>query len=264
MDDLQLLIALHRDGARQGPGGEAETRLAIELSGLSGRRDLRIADLGCGTGAATLVLAQTLDARVTAVDLVPAFLDRLQADAARAGLADRVRACAASMEELPFGEAELDAIWSEGAIYNMGFERGVAAWRRHLKPGGILALSEITWLTRERPAELQAHWEGQYGEIDTAAGKMAVLERHGFSPLGYFVLPPHCWLENYYRPLERRFARFLEAQGDSVAARRIVEAERREIALYEGFHDCFGYGYYVARKVADQAPASRRRAERCR
>ncbi|MGB5252719.1 MAG: class I SAM-dependent methyltransferase, partial [Sedimenticolaceae bacterium] len=65
MDDLSLLVDLHRDGKRQGPGGDDETRLAITLSGLSGRTGLKIADIGCGTGASTLVLAQALDASVT-------------------------------------------------------------------------------------------------------------------------------------------------------------------------------------------------------
>lgn len=79
---------------------------------------------------------------------------------------------------------ECDAIWSEGAIYNTGFENGVEAWRKHLKPGGILAVSEITWLTRERPADLQAHWKREYGGIDSALAKIAILEKHGYPPLG--------------------------------------------------------------------------------
>jgi hypothetical protein len=36
-------------------------------------------------------------------------------------------------------DEELDAIWSEGAIYNMGFEAAIAAWKAFLKPGGILS-----------------------------------------------------------------------------------------------------------------------------
>ena len=80
---------------------------------------------------------------------------------------------------------------------------------------------------------------------------MAVLERHGFAPLGYFVLPEACWLENYYCPLERRFAPFLAAHGNSAAARALVEAERGEIALYERYKALFGYGYYVASKVEE-------------
>jgi SAM-dependent methyltransferase len=251
LDSVQLLVNLHKDADRQGPGGEAETRMSIALSALSAACHLRIADIGCGTGASTQVLAQQLDAHITAVDIFPEFLAKLEANAAQAGFADRITTIAATMDALPFGEAELDAIWSEGAIYNMGFEAGVAAWRNHLKPGGILAVSELTWLTRDRPAELQAHWEREYSEVDTASAKIAILEKLGYSPLGYFVLPERCWLDNYYRPMEQRFASFLEATGNADAARSIVEAERREISLYERHNAYFGYGYYIARKAVD-------------
>ena len=45
MSDLDFLVDLHREGKRQGPGGEDETRLAITLSGLSGAQGLKIADI---------------------------------------------------------------------------------------------------------------------------------------------------------------------------------------------------------------------------
>jgi cyclopropane fatty-acyl-phospholipid synthase-like methyltransferase len=251
MDDLQLLIDLHKDAVRQGPGGDAETRLAVTLSGLRDKRHLRIADIGCGSGASTLVLAGELDAHITAVDFVPDFLEVLERAAAKAGVADRITTLAQSMDALPFQEGELDALWSEGAIYNMGFEAGLVAWRPFLKAGGILAVSELTWLTSDRPADLQAHWDGEYPEVDTASAKMALLEKHGFSPMGYFVLPEHCWLDNYYRPMQRRFSGFLEAHGHSAAAKAIVAAEEVEIALYEQHRTFVSYGYYVARKSGD-------------
>lgn len=251
MDSLQLLIDLHIDGKRQGPGGDAETRLAVTLSGLKGRRNLRIADIGCGTGASTLVLAKELDARITAVDFLPEFLAVLEGAAAKAGVADRITTLAQSMDALPFGQGEMDAIWSEGAIYNMGFEAGIAAWRRFLKPGGILAVSELTWLTHDRPAELQAHWDAEYPEVDTAAAKLALLERHGYSPVGYFALPEYCWLDNYYGPIQLRLGGFLESHNHSDAAKAIAAAEEVEIALYEQYRAFVSYGYYVARKVGD-------------
>ena len=130
MDDLQILVDLHKDGKRQGPGGDMETRLAVTLSGLRGKHNLKIADIGCGTGAPTLVLAEELDAHITAVDFLPEFLDVLERDAAAAGVGERITTLAESMEALPFEDGELDAIWSEGAIYNLGFEAGVTAWRR--------------------------------------------------------------------------------------------------------------------------------------
>lgn len=89
MDDLRLLMDLHITADRQGPGGAAETRRAIELSGLSMRRSLKIADIGCGTGASTLVLAKDLDAHIVAVDFLSDFLDVLRSRAARAGIERR-------------------------------------------------------------------------------------------------------------------------------------------------------------------------------
>ena len=248
-EELQLLLDLHRDGPRQGPGGDHETSLAIALSGLKGKPGLQIADIGCGTGASTLVLARELDVHITAVDFLPGFLDRLEQAAGRSGLADRITALNASMESLPFAEAAYDAIWSEGAIYNMGFAAGIEAWKRCLKPGGILAVSELTWLTAQRPPELQAYWETEYAEVDTGSAKLAVLEHFGFSPIGYFPLPEYCWLDNYYRPMQRRFPEFLERQRHSKAARAIVATEEKEISLYERHKAFVSYGYYVARKV---------------
>jgi SAM-dependent methyltransferase len=249
MDDLDLLIDLHRDGERQGPGGDDETRHSVALSGLSGVGDLRIADIGCGTGASTLVLAHELDACVVAVDLLPDFLRRLDAAAKRDRLDERIVTLAASMDALPFAAESFDGIWSEGAIYNLGFERGVRAWRRFLKPGGVLAVSELTWLTRDRPAELEQHWMQEYPEVATASTKIALLEGNGYSPIGYFALPERCWLDNYYRPMQDRFAGFLARHDHSEAARRIVDAEKKEIALYERFSSFVGYGYYVARRT---------------
>lgn len=249
MGDLSLLIDLHRDGLRQGPGGDDETRLAVTLSGLKRAANLKIADIGCGTGASTLVLAGELDAQITAVDFLPGFLARLDDAARHAGVADRITTLPASMEALPFAEAAYGAIWSEGAIYNMGFAAGIEAWRDYLKPNGILAVSELTWLTDRRPAELQAHWEREYPEVDTAAGKMAVLEHLGFSPVGYFALPERCWLDNYYRPMQQRFAAYLDRHENSEAARAIVAAEEHEISLYERYSDFVSYGFYIARKM---------------
>ncbi len=68
MDDYTLLADLHRGQRRQGPGGDPETVRAIELAMLDPSEPLRIADLGCGTGASTLQLARSLNARITAVD----------------------------------------------------------------------------------------------------------------------------------------------------------------------------------------------------
>lgn len=221
----------------------------MQLAGLDKSRPLKIADIGCGTGASTIQLAKELDAEITAVDFLPEFLDELQTRASEHGVADKITTLSCSMDALPFADEKFDVIWSEGAIYNMGFEAGVSAWRRFLKPGGKLIVSEITWLTADRPAELQSHWDSEYPEIDVASAKIGILERHGYIPEGYFYLPTSCWIDNYYRPMQDGFDAFLERNGGGDQAREMIECEQAEIALYERYAAYYSYGVYIAKKV---------------
>jgi SAM-dependent methyltransferase len=246
--NYDLLVDLHKGNKRQGPGGDEQTSLALELSGLDRSKPLVIADVGCGTGSSTVMLAENLNASIVAIDLFESFLDVLSEEAQIRGIADKIKTLACSMEDLPFDEESLDAIWAEGSIYNVGFAKGVGYFNRFLKPGGILAVSEITWLTTERPEEIQQHWHAEYPEIGTASDKVTVLENHGYSLKGYFPLPITSWLDNYYEPLENSFAGFL-SRHDSDDARAIVEAERLELALYRRFSAYYSYGFYIAQKV---------------
>jgi SAM-dependent methyltransferase len=153
------------------------------------------------------------------------------------------------MDDLPFKNEEFDVIWSEGAIYNIGFEKGVTDWRHYLKPGGLLIVSEISWITNTRPLKIQTYWDREYPEIDTASGKIKVLENNGYSPIGYFVQPEHCWLNHYYKPMEAGFDGFLKRNGNSKKARAIVESKRREMELYEKYKAHYSYGVYIAKKL---------------
>lgn len=249
MDELELLVDLHKRHRRQGPGCDTETERALEMAGIDRGRRLRIADIGCGTGASTRVLACLLDAEIIAVDRLRPFLEELAERAAREGWSERITTLCCGMEDLPFEPESLDVIWSEGAIYNIGFERGIVDWRPYLRPGGVLVASEITWLTAWRPQEIEQHWEREYPEIDTASARIRQLESHAYTPLGYFVLPEHCWTAHYYAPIEAGFDAFLERHGHSTSARAIVEAERREIDLYARYKSHYGYGVYAARKL---------------
>ena len=247
--DYDLMIDLHKRNPRQGPGGDDETRRALELGGLlDAPGPLLVADIGCGTGASTLVLAECLDADISAVDLSRDFLDALEGNAERRGLAGRITALQCSMEELPFAEGSLDAVWSEGAVYNMGFEEGARYFRRFLKAGGVLAVSELSWLSDERPEEAERYWSAGYPGIATAREKAGILEASGYALAGCFPLPEECWLDNYYAPLEAGFDAFLARHGTR-AARSIVDAEEAEIAFYGKYREYYGYVFYVARKA---------------
>ena len=248
MEGLDLLGDFYCGLDYLGPGGAEQTALALALAGLDETSPLQVADIGCGTGASALALASRLNATVTAVDFLPQFLQRLASKARAQGLEDRIRTLDCDMSRLPFRADSLDMIWSEGAIYNLGFRRGVREWREFLSPGGVLAVSEITWLTPARPAPLERFWNSAYPEIDTAPAKLQVLQEAGFTPLGYFVLPETCWMDNYYEPMAAGFDAFLSRHQDSPGAQALVEEQRREIDLYRRYSEYYSYGFYVARR----------------
>jgi len=128
MNDFELLIDLHLKQNRQGPGSPEETGKAINLTGLNKSQKLKIADIGCGTGGQTLVLAQQLQGEITAVDLFAEFLEELSYRAQNHGFGNRISTLACSMDDLHLEEEVFDLLWSEGAIYLMGFEKGIRAW----------------------------------------------------------------------------------------------------------------------------------------
>jgi len=249
MTDFELMLDFHLEAKRQGPGSTEDTLKALSFMDLNQDKVLKIADIGCGSGGQTLTLARKINGKITAVDLFPQFLAKLKTKAEELDLAPKIKTLKKSMDDLPFGSEEFDIIWSEGAIYIMGFEEGIKQWKKHLKVGGYLAVSEITWTTASRPAEIEEYWHNEYPEINTASAKIKILEENGFSPVGYFYLPESSWIDNYYRPMEERFEDFLIKHNYSEAAERLIENEKDEIRLYQKYKDYFSYGFYIAQKL---------------
>jgi len=248
MSELELIIDLHKNSERQGPGSPEATKRALSFISFESDQHLNVADLGCGTGGQTITLAEELQATIAAIDLFPAFLEDLQKRAEEKNLEHKIRSLTKSMDDLDFEAESLDLIWSEGAIYNLGFAEGIQQWKPYLKRGAYLAVSEITWLTQERPQEISQFWEKHYPQIDSAGNKIRILEEQGFSLSGYFFLPPEDWLAHYYFPLENRFQAFLERHNYSALAQQIVKENQAEINLYRKYKDYYSYGFYVARK----------------
>ena len=247
MTDLELIIDFHRNTERQGPGSVSDTLRALDFTDLAARDNPQIADIGSGTGGQTITLARHTNAQLTAVDFSIEFLEDLKTNAERAGVSNQISTLTVSMEELPFEKQSLDAIWSEGAIYNIGFEAGVRQWKDYLKPGGFLAVSEITWITLSRPKELEDFWQQAYPEIDLASNKIKQLEDNGYVLTGYFYLPQESWLKSYYAPLEAKYSEFLKRHNNSDGAQRVVKEYEDEIAMYHKFKEYYSYGFYVAR-----------------
>ncbi|WP_066173747.1 class I SAM-dependent methyltransferase [Bacillus marinisedimentorum] len=239
---------IHQGLPREGPGDNESTAFALRmLRNLPS--EVRILDVGCGPGMQTIALARQIDGKITALDTHQPFLDVLAANAEQAGMADKIEPINGSMFELDFPKESFDAIWSEGAIYILGFERGLQEWREFLKPGGYVAVTELSWLRKDVPEEPRRVWAEDYPGMKGIADNIKIIEESGYVPVGHFVLPESSWWENYYLPLLQRIGYLREkAAGDPGALARLDESEK-EIDLYRNYSDYYGYVFYMMRKV---------------
>lgn len=241
---MELLVELHDGLARLGPGDGRSTRKALSLcEGLVA--EPQILDVGCGTGAQTLELLNHSDGVVTAVDLFPGFLEVLEQRCAARGLEGRVRARAADMGDLPFGDASFDLIWSEGAVYLMGFDNALRSWRGLLRPGGYLVVSEMSWFRPSRPEEIASFWAANYPSMRSVEENLTAARGLGWRIVGHFPLPVSAWSDEFYGPLRERIPVFRDAHPGDPEAQILADETEREMSLMERFSDWCGYEFFV-------------------
>jgi SAM-dependent methyltransferase len=246
--DFSLICDFFSTMERQGPGSPEVTVKALSfVDNLTG--ESRIADIGCGSGGQTMTLAQHAPGHITGIDLFPVFIDMFNANAAKHNLQERVSGITGTMEDLPFQDEELDLIWSEGAIYNIGYKRGLSEWRRFLKPGGHIAVTEASWFTPERPAEIESFWQDAYPEIDTIPNKVAQMQDAGYVPVASFVLPEICWTEHFYVPQVAAQESFLAKHAGNKTVEAFIANERHEALLYDRYKEFYGYVFYIGKKL---------------
>jgi serine/threonine-protein kinase HipA len=240
----ESLFRLFEGLPRQGPGSDACTREALRRLGPLPQAP-RVLDLGCGSGRAALVLAEVLRTRVIAVDNHQPFLDQLQVTAQARGCSDLIEARCADMAAPGVPAGSVDLLWSEGAIYFLGFEEGLRLWRPLLAPGGCLAVTECSWLSADAPAEAAAFFADGYPGIAGVAENIERARAAGFDALDHFALPPEAWWDEYYLPLQARMD--LLAADPDPALTAVIAETRREIDLFRRHGDAYGYVFYLMR-----------------
>jgi ubiquinone/menaquinone biosynthesis C-methylase UbiE len=245
----ELFFEIHQDLPREGPGRDQYTRKAYKM--LPTPEYPRILDIGCGPGNQTMELARLGGGEVVAVDNHRPYLDELQRKIEAAGLTERVHAVEASMSELDFEAASFDIIWAEGSIYIMGFEQGLTAWRRFLKPGGLVAVSEVSWLKPHPPKAINKFWQEAYPGIALIDECLKRIAGCGYEPLGHFALPEDAWWVEYYEPLQDRLATLRQKYADNETMQKLLAEEQREIDLYRKYNKSYGYVFYLMQKPGE-------------
>jgi ubiquinone/menaquinone biosynthesis C-methylase UbiE len=243
--NIELAIDFFLDLERLGPGDIEQSKKALQYIQFENNTP-KIADIGCGTGAQSIFLAKETNFQIIAVDFLQPFLDELNRKANILKL--DIKTIHASMDNLPFSEQTFDLIWSEGAIYNIGFNKGINYWKKYLKQNGYLAITEMSWLTDSRPNEVENYWQKMYSGIDTIENKLKQLENSGYKIIDNFILPKNCW-NNYYEHIKNKNGTFLEKWKNKKEAVDFANEGIFEIEIYERFNKYYGYVFYIAQKI---------------
>ncbi|MEP0908968.1 class I SAM-dependent methyltransferase [Leptolyngbya subtilissima ST-M1] len=234
------MIDLHRGRDRKGPGdSDFSLNILSNLSTLPIKP--RIADLGCGSGASALLLAQRYQSPVMAVDSSSVFIDELRERAKQLGLEHLIIPIQGDMAQLDWSVGSVDLLWSEGAAYNLGFEQALKIWRPLLANSGIAVISELSWFTDNVPEPALAYWQNAYPMMGTEAENIVQANRSGFSILSTHRLPSQAWWVNYYEPLRER----MQQIEITPITQSIIHETEEEMRLFKKFSDSYGYTFYV-------------------
>lgn len=245
--DINIIYEYFANTERQGPGNAEETLKALGfITGLTEKS--KIADIGCGTGSQTMTLGHNTPCEIVGIDVWQDFIHKFNRNSLNQNLQDRVKGIVGNMENLPFHKEELDLIWSEGSIYNIGFERGLNEWRKFLKIGGYIAVTENTWFSEERPDEIQEFWQKAYSEIDTISNKVAQMQNAGYLPIATYMLPETIWTD-YYKNQALNIDTFLKHHKGNKTAEEFASSQRYEAELYNKYKAYYGYMFYIGKRI---------------
>lgn len=168
-----------RYGSLTQPGGGWQAMAAALAAGFTGQT---VADIGCGEGDLTLLLARFAK-RVVAVDLSSQMLRVVQERSAEAGVSRRVAVERGDLEKLPLDSGSMDTVFVSQVLHHAARpEKALIEAARILKPGGRLILLDLAQHDQEW---VRSEWADQWLGFDerelrgwlTAAGlKMEVFQ----------------------------------------------------------------------------------------
>ncbi len=234
MTPEDAFFALHRDLPREGPGQAEDVHWALYVAAVA--EDARIADLACGPGADTRILAKARPkARIDAIDRVPHFVEAARAAAAPFGPRVTVREGDMARVSGPY-----DLIWCAGGLYFLGLTEGLRLWRGALAPGGHVAFSEPC--LPPRPSDAARAFWADYPAISGIEGIGARVGAAGYRVLGERMVIGAAF-RDYYEPMVRRIAMLRPGAAQVLAA--VLDEAEAEIARWRAAPNDIAYALLV-------------------
>ena len=247
MEGIEYIYELCEALPRSGPGDNEFTRRAFNSIPQPQKHPF-ILDIGCGQGMQTIELAKISDGKIIALDNHQGFLDILMRQAKRQGLEEKIIPQNISMLDMNFEEGTFDIIWSEGALYFLGFQNGLKRCHQLLKDKGYLTVTELVYIVSDPPTAVVEYFGTEYPDIKNIAEKVEIIEKEGFNLISNFTLSESAWLDNYYIPIEKELPRLNEKYQGNEIALTVFESFKHEVDFYRKYSKFYGYELFVMQK----------------
>jgi ubiquinone/menaquinone biosynthesis C-methylase UbiE len=246
MEGMEYFYELFVGLPRGGPGDNESTRKAFEyLKDLA--LEPHILDIGCGHGMQTIELARISNGKIIALDNYQPFLDILMNKAKEEGVTGSITPKNQSMLEMDFNNETFDIIWSEGALFVMGFQNGLKKCNQLLKNKGYFVVSEAVLLLPNLPKPLKKFWDEVYPVIKDINSNISLIQNEGFEILSHFTLPKSCWID-FYSQMNKKIKELKKKYHDNKVALKVFEACEKEIRTYQIYSDYYGYEFFIMQK----------------
>jgi len=184
------------------------TRKAYSL--LPGIKNPQILDVGCGTGIPTIELQKISKGHVIGIDIDERSLGILRRRIIDKGLNDKVSVLNVSIPMMNFPKESFDIIWSEGAVFVIGFENSIKSWRKFLKPNGFLVLHD---------------------DIKNKTKKIESIEKYGYKLEAEFDLSFEIWWNEYYSKIEKLVEKYKDRFPNYPELRKEIESDKNQVNM---------------------------------
>lgn len=235
-----------------------EMRATVELlrlAGISGGEC--VLEVGCGAGVTTAMLA-AVPCQVYALDCSERMVARTRLRLAQAGTIHRTHIRQGEIERLPYASELFDVVLGESVtVCAQDKVRAIHEYQRVLRPGGVLALNEPTWIRAGPPVEI-VEWVRAASDLSgalSAAAWASLLSNAGFDSDVITLNKTDSGAERRERIKRYRLRGLLAAFSRRVGLwlrspdyREHARKLRAKGPPPHGLYDYLGYGIFICRR----------------
>ena len=125
----------------------------------------------------------------------------------------------------------------------MGFNNALLSWKRYLRDGGYLVISEIVWLSNTPSERARNFWSKNYPAMLSVAQNKMLIKKAGYDLISSFEMSKEAW-ELYLVPLSKRVELLKRKLNHSMAWQDL----KSELDIHDACLGEYGYQFFIIQK----------------